>query len=1033
MQTRFLHNGMSRAFNVLMLVMLFSWSSVQSALAVGSGTVEDPYVFADGDTYTVEQYKGFYGVFTAPEDGIFTIYGTNYALYTDATFGTIDEAMQPQWNGNYNDDRGYSFECTAGNTYYIGNNFVADAVGIRISFGSGALAIEVKGIDPENGSMFDAGTGLVGLTFNQSVTIASATMKAGSAEAESVTLNAHGAYVSVDVKSQLNARYEDGSLKEGDDITFTFNGVAPAADTEALYNGDGVLVVTYKAGPKPMRLVSCTNLPGGDPAATKFLSYYLFDDPSGVITMTFSDPVNLTDGNKPIATLTYGNTEAEDPEETYSESLNVNSLGDNTIMISLKGKLRRAKDMVTSGTNYGTVTLRVANVRDMAGNYAYSEGSGTLGSFTYTFNFEEVSYTADTDWELDGKPATVIDADTKNVELWMRENGGKMTFEGAEFRYTSGGRDLTKTIARSELTVEYEGEDMTISIPVPNISADANTTITVALTGVERPDGLTTDVEPTAMDYFTKEFTTTGLVSTAFDITSAVWHEGEEDVNMIDGNIGVLTAGTTSTLTTNKDSEVGYATWELRDVTDPVNGYVRSGYVSGPIEEGGFTIDWYGESLEAGKDYTFTLKAWKSADDSYSGAEPNVGETSFTIHGAKEAYVYSDVTLDTDISEPFIMSSLDDNVLELSFSGPVTLTAVVNRGSGLSADCEVEAEDAEGRAWKITMPQLFIKDMPAIDVNVFVKDTEGRAVNKTANGLGTIMGNEANTWFEIHFTADFLKPDFTVEPADGAEVESIETITFGYEGGISLNWGATDAPITIYNRNTREAVATFTQDDVIEIEGESYFDPIVACYVKLDTPITDAGTYTVEVPAGFFILGDQMMANSSKATSVTYVIKGAEVPMEVTIDLAAGNVTEIPETLVVTFEGYDNVNNVDEPTLVDADGNSYPVHFDWGTDWNQLNVVLDNGAITAEGVYTLTIPAGAVELGDPDKLNTEDIVFVYTIGNTTAIDGLVGANGGKVTVYAVNGTVLLRDADAASVRSLAKGLYIINGKKVVIR
>lgn len=1023
---------MSRAFNVLMLVMLFSWSSVQSALAVGSGTVEDPYVFADGDTYTVEQYKGFYGVFTAPEDGTFTIYGTNYALYTDATFETIDTGITPVFNGSFG-ELAYSFDCKAGNTYYIGNSFVMNAVDIRITFGSGAPAIEVKEVDPENGSMFDAGTGLVGLTFNQSVTIASATMKAGSAEAESVTVNAHGAYVSVDVKSQLNAHYEDGSLKEGDDITFTFNGVAPTADPEALYNGDGVLVVTYKAGPKPMRLVSCTNLPGGDPAATKFLSYYLGDDPSGVITMTFSDPVNLTEGNRPIARLTYGNTEAEDPGEAYSEDLDVNFLGENIIMINLKGKLRRAKDMVTSGTNYGTIMLRVANVRDMAGNYAYSEGSGTLGSFTYTFDFEEVAYTADTDWQLDGKPTTVIDADTKNVELWMRESGGKMTFDGAEFRYTSGGQELTKTIARSELTVEYEGEEMTISIPVPNISADANTTITVALTGVERPDGLTTDVEPTAMDYFTKEFTTTGLVSTAFDITSAVWHNGDEEVNMIGGSIDVLTYGTTSTLTTNRDSEIGYATWEIRDAADPENGFVRSGYVEGPVEEGGFTIDWYGEAFETGKDYTFTLQAWKSAEDSYSGVEPNVGEASFTFYGTKEAYVYSDVTLDTDISEPFVMSSPDDNVLELSFSAPVTLTAVVNLGYGQTADCDVEAEDTDNKAWKITMPKNAISMMAAIDVNVFVKDAEGRAVNKTANGLGTVMGNEDNTWFEVHFTADYLKPDFTVEPADGSELESIETITFGYEDGITVYWGATEDPITIYNRNTREVVATFTQNDVIDVVGENFLDPILACYVTLATPITDAGTYTVEVPAGFFILGEQMTASSSKATSVNYVIKGAETPAEVTIDPAAGSVTEIPETLVVTFEGYETVGKLNDPTLVDANGESYPVHFEYGEGWNQLNVVLDNGAITAEGVYTLTIPAGAVELGDPDKQNTEDIVFVYTIGNTTAIDGLVGANGGKVTVYAVNGTVLLRDADAASVRSLAKGLYIINGKKVVIK
>ena len=44
------------------------------------------------------------------------------------------------------------------------------------------------------------------------------------------------------------------------------------------------------------------------------------------------------------------------------------------------------------------------------------------------------------------------------------------------------------------------------------------------------------------------------------------------------------------------------------------------------------------------------------------------------------------------------------------------------------------------------------------------------------------------------------------------------------------------------------------------------------------------------------------------------------------------------------------------------------------------------------------------------------------------------AEGGKVTVYDVNGVQLLNQAAPEALNSLAPGkLYIINGKKVIIR
>lgn len=525
-----------------MLTALLSLCGILSAAAEGSGTKEDPYVFENGASYKIEAMKGFYGKFTAPADGRITITKTNFAVYTDETFSTIDEEYHPEFGGSF-ENVTYSIKCKAGKTYYIGNDFVMNAAEMTFTFreGSGAEPLMLTEVSPAEGSVFDVGHGLVELTFNQNIMSASVTMDAGKATNVSFGANAHGAYISVDVKNKLHELYDKGDLKDGDDIKFTFSGVAPTADPTALYNGTGVIEIAYKAGPKPLTLLKSAGTPTGTPAAGTFLSYYMKGGNDGVITLEFSGDVNMSDKYKPQATLLYGNSESEDEKEFYTEMPEVRALNGNTIVLDMRGKLRRAKDMVASGTDYGSIRLRVANVHDTNGNYAYSEGSGTLGTFDFMYEFEDVTYTTDTDWSLsDGDNVTVIGNGTKSVILWLRENGGSMTFDGAKFTYTDKGTEKTTAVALSGITVTDEGDgERTITIPMPEISADAGSCITVALTGAERPDGITTAEDAGAFDYLTKTFTTTGRGAGAADGISGITmtEGGRTDVYTLDGKL----------------------------------------------------------------------------------------------------------------------------------------------------------------------------------------------------------------------------------------------------------------------------------------------------------------------------------------------------------------------------------------------------------------------------------------------------------------------------------------------------------------
>lgn len=202
---------------------------------------------------------------------------------------------------------------------------------------------------------------------------------------------------------------------------------------------------------------------------------------------------------------------------------------------------------------------------------------------------------------------------------------------------------------------------------------------------------------------------------------------------------------------------------------------------------------------------------------------------------------------------------------------------------------------------------------------------------------------------------------------------------------------------------------------------------------SLKGEITEPGTYILTIPAGAVTYNDNPDNLNSEVTfKYTIADKSSE---NVTITPAAGNVTEIPALLILTFNDQTEVGASGNCTLVDDKGNSYKAELGiyWDGDYNQLQIKLADGAITAEGTYTLTIPAGAVTYGASGDLSNGELVFVYVIATTDTISALL-ANQSSVDVYDVNGTLVKAGADAAALKALATNkVYVINGKKVILK
>ena len=99
------------------------------------------------------------------------------------------------------------------------------------------------------------------------------------------------------------------------------------------------------------------------------------------------------------------------------------------------------------------------------------------------------------------------------------------------------------------------------------------------------------------------------------------------------------------------------------------------------------------------------------------------------------------------------------------------------------------------------------------------------------------------------------------------------------------------------------------------------------------------------------------------------------------------------------------------------------------------NLYRDGAPVNQTILAQPTFTDNAVADGD----HTYHVTAVYNRGEsalsapaTVKISGIadIFAGGKTFDVYTVEGIVLLRDASAADIRKLARGIYIIDGKKV---
>lgn len=362
-----------------------------------------------------------------------------------------------------------------------------------------------------------------------------------------------------------------------------------------------------------------------------------------------------------------------------------------------------------------------------------------------------------------------------------------------------------------------------------------------------------------------------------------------------------------------------------------------------------------------------------------------------------------------------------------------TANAAVYKGEEKVADA-ILTSNAENDVYTITAQFVEIGTQTPKEINEF-----GAYVLKVdSQSIRNEFFDENAPWSDGLQGHGVCNPDFTVafniDPAI-LSVESVDPAPY-VEGGeyskeipaeinITLsNEGATvNSALVTYGMNTRVPAEAKVEGKVITVTvpetalAENNIGVSVAAVNENGTPIS----YGTD---GVILLTYQMPKNILVPTEVTPA-DGSTVKSIATVELTVDSKYGVGEL---------NTNNVITVKKDGAEASNISASIDYaaGDDMNKMMITF-TPEITEDGTYSVVIPEETFYDLDGNLFNPE-LTYTFIVDNSTNIGGVeVEDANAVVEVYSVDGCLVSKGKKADVMKKLVKGIYIINGQKVVIR
>ncbi|MDE6548903.1 MAG: hypothetical protein K2L22_07895 [Muribaculaceae bacterium] len=283
----------------------------------------------------------------------------------------------------------------------------------------------------------------------------------------------------------------------------------------------------------------------------------------------------------------------------------------------------------------------------------------------------------------------------------------------------------------------------------------------------------------------------------------------------------------------------------------------------------------------------------------------------------------------------------------------------------------------------------------------------------------------------------------SVYPEMGSEVNSISQIVLSFAEEVTCE----DFTVEVYSV-ARNVVATGTG-------RTDYMEPN-RIVIDFNEPIVEDGKYEVVIPNHVIVNGDyyesegkEGLCNPEYRLYYTVVSKGSDNPVDPAVQEVFNYTSVDPESgstlselshislifpdVVMTWNTTAYVYKAD---AVDSDPVTEAViNWDMMDDY-LINVNL-NTPIAEYGDYVLIIPARSIcddaffmSEGKNGICNPE-IRLNYTVGNGSGVNVVDGSE--LVDVYDVQGRLVLHNVSSEALKSLSKGIYVVGGKKFVVK
>ncbi len=761
----------------------------------------------------------------------------------------------------------------------------------------------------------------------------------------------------------------------------------------------------------------------------KNLPYFNVTGSGNVVTLELEEPftesgtdfkVNIP-GN--VWQVTYdGSTQPNAQMEAY---YNVNSVHPGTLNPAPNMDGEPLLGTALNSIVYTAPTL-ISEITGNASLYYVGEGEGENRQLI-------ASYTAKLPTNSEG------DAVTSNVITWTTTDdlsnapAGNYVFEIPEDALKYAGY-TTKVTATEPFTFDYKFRD-----PLPKFA------------------NVFAKVDPTSNVVYTIANGGHGFNTMAFEYKNAQLQKGTAQIQLLFEGEKIAEFGLSSSAVYMEEPIGNFAGILELNFEDAVDfNFATVGTYTVVIPDGLFTLE--GEAL-AGVTYNVSVEV-KPVDFTYTldpaaGSEvESLEEIILTFPNASDLMYASDKThpVATLTSEDgtqvlnCVYPKPSGNSLILKFGdsntewikGKYTLTVcnkAINLGDPQWDDSEVETGNFEGLTAEYTYTGAAHVEMGKITdyINLAVPSSTEADVNNTMSGMAVLGFGLATTDFSGVAGADFLEYYYQADAT--ATPELLTTLNADNSSRVMIYGGGAWAD---------DEFPTFTpvRNLFLMLGGDA--DGVN----EEDLPLyTREGYYTLVIPDGAFKAEGKLL----EGTSITYHYVNEIAPFTMDYTLTPDPEATITENVAATFFNTGITITFPEANQIDCYNSCATLTMPDGTVLTKVspstnftnNLTWKFGKADTNwinGVYEFEILPGKVGVNmgwsedwDGKEANFPGLKVVYNVNVATGIYMIGVDKADFYNVFTLDGKVVKLNAKAENMLDLEPGMYIINGKKAIVR